>query len=131
MSLWSERCFIVASWQSQHLPVKNTKWKNKALGFVPDQIQLRSNPPLWSDFSVRIDLWSDPLQTMVQIFQTKITSDQTISRPSSRLYCVSNFEKITTSLISSDFSLVQVTGKWWRFFVVFRYRHYACLENYW
>ena len=62
---------------------------------VYDQTQLRSKSPLirhkwarirlWSDFLDQTDLWSDHLQTMVQTFQPKITSDQTISRSSSRL----------------------------------------------
>ena len=60
-----------------------------------DPTQLRSKSPLirpnyarihlWSDFPDQIDLWSDHLQTMVQTFQTKMTPDQTISRPWSRL----------------------------------------------
>ena len=40
MSLWSEHCFIVAFWQSQHLSVKKIL-KNEALEVVPDQTQLR------------------------------------------------------------------------------------------
>ena len=44
MSPWPERCFFVVSWLSQHLSVgkKTKKWKSKALGRVPDQIQLHS-----------------------------------------------------------------------------------------
>ena len=43
MSLWSERCFIVASWQSQRHSVKTKKnEKSKALEMVNDQTQLRS-----------------------------------------------------------------------------------------
>ena len=58
MSLWSESCFLAASWQSQHLSVKKNKKmrENNALEMVPDQTQLRlktfmirsncSNPPM-------------------------------------------------------------------------------------
>ena len=77
MSFWSERCFIVASWLSQHLSVKKTKnEKNKALEIVLQQTQLRSKAFLirpkcarsrvWSNFSDQIDLWLDHLQTVVQ-----------------------------------------------------------------
>ena len=41
MGLWSERCFVAASWQSQHLSVEKLK-KINPLEMVPDQTQLRS-----------------------------------------------------------------------------------------
>ena len=45
MSLWSERCFFVVSWQSQHLLVKKNKKneKNMELEIVPDHTQMRLN----------------------------------------------------------------------------------------
>ena len=78
MSLWSERCIIVASWQSQHPSIKKTKnWKNKALKIRPSRPNrplIRPNPdhgPDYKDFD--------------QTFQTELTSDQTEPRPWPRL----------------------------------------------
>ena len=62
MSLWSERCFIVASWQTQHPSIKKNKKNEKIMHSK-------------TDLPDRIDLWSDRTQTM---FQTK----KTMIRPS-------------------------------------------------
>ena len=82
MGLWWERCFLAASWQSQHLSVNKNKKieKNNALEMVLDQTQLRSKTFLirpkcaWSGYDqtqlrsksalirpkcTRIRLWSD------------------------------------------------------------------------
>ena len=90
MGLGSERFFMAASWQSQHLWVKKTKKKMKKklmrskLSLIRpncvqkyfwsdprmlEEIMIRPNcarSRLWSDFSDQIDLWSDHLQTIVQ-----------------------------------------------------------------
>ena len=88
-----KRCSIVASWQSKYLPVKkNKKWKKRALEVVPvpDQTtRLRSKTFMIRPNCARSRLWSDPsaLESAYdQTFQTKLTSDQTISRPWSRLF---------------------------------------------
>ena len=108
MSLWSESCFLAASWQSQHLSVKkkqknekkimrskwslirpNCVWRHLwsdpiALEVASDQTKVRSNPPMIRPNCARNFLWSDPsaLESAYdQTFQTKMTSDQTISRP--------------------------------------------------
>ena len=119
MGLWSERCFVAASWQSQHLSVKKnwkkvmrSKWSlirhncvRKYFWSDPSalkEVMIRPNcgrSGLWSDKSAleevmirpncaRSWLWSDlnALESAYdQTFQTKPTSDQTISRLSSRL----------------------------------------------
>ena len=107
MSLWSESCFLAASWRSQHLSVKKQKkmkkimrskwslirpncvWRHLwsdpiALEIASDQTKVRSNPPMIRPNCARNCLWSDPsaLESAYdQTFQTKMTSDQTISRP--------------------------------------------------
>ena len=97
MGLWSERCFVAASWQSQHLSVKklNKIMRSKWSLIRPNCVRKH----FWSDPSAlekvmirpncaRSQLWSGPsaLESAYdQTFQTKSTSDQTISRPSSRL----------------------------------------------
>ena len=87
MSLWSESCFLAASWQSQHLSVKKKTKKNEknnALEMAPDQTQLRLKTFMIRSNCARNRLWSDPsaLESAYdQTFQTKITYDQTISRP--------------------------------------------------
>ena len=82
MSLWSECCFIVPSWLSQHLSVKNEKRRSKLSLIRPncvrkhfwsdpsplEEVMIRPNcarSRLWSDFPDQNYLWSDHLQTMV------------------------------------------------------------------
>ena len=55
-----------------------------ALKVASDQTKVRSNPPMIRPNCARNCLWSDPsaLESAYdQTFQTKMTSDQTISRP--------------------------------------------------
>ena len=83
---------------SQKKKQKNEK-KNEALEMVPDQNQLRSKTFLIRPKCARFGydqtqmrskrLWSDPIALDIacdQTSQTKLTSDQTISRPRSRLF---------------------------------------------
>ena len=55
-----------------------------ALEVASDQTKVRSNPPMIRPNCARNCLWSDPSaleSTYDQTFQTRMTSDQTISRP--------------------------------------------------
>ena len=78
MSLWWERCFIVASWRSQHPSIKKTKyWKYNALEIRPSRPNwplIRPNPDHGPDY-----------KDCDQTFQTELTSNQTEPRPWSRL----------------------------------------------
>ena len=103
MSLWSERCFMAASWQSQHLSLKkkqkngkkwdrNGPWSDPiAFKSISDQTQVRSMR-LWSDpiaLEVASDqtkarskrLWSDPIALEVASDQTKMRSKRLWSDP--------------------------------------------------
>ena len=54
------------------------------LEVASDQTKVRSNPPMIRPNCARNCLWSDPSALEIaydQTFQTKMTSDQTISRP--------------------------------------------------
>ena len=132
MSLWSELCFIVASWQSQHLSVKKNqkKWKQWgtrngpwsdpiAFKHISDQTQLRSNR-LWSDpialepfmtrlKCTRIRLWShfsdqiDPWSDQLQtMLKTLVCSN---FRPDP---VISIWEHTGVRLIGSDHKAIWV-----------------------
>ena len=110
MSLSSERCSIVASWQSQHLSVKK-KQKNEKKTFLMsawrgydqtqlrsksplirpkcarrgyDQTQLRSKLPLIRPKCARICLWSD-FSDQIDFWSDHLqTIDQTVKRSNIR-----------------------------------------------
>ena len=81
MSLWSERCFMAASWQSQHLWVKKkTKQKKKIIEMVPDQTQLRSKTLLIRPKMRSKRLWSDSIAPEVASDQTQVRSNPPMIR---------------------------------------------------
>ena len=71
MSLWSESCFLAASWQSQHLSVKKTKKLKKIM---------RSKWSLIRPNCVWRHLWSNPIALEVASDQTKVRSNPPMIR---------------------------------------------------
>ena len=79
MSLWSERCFVAASGQSQHLSVKKIE-KNNALEMVPDQNQLRSKT-FWSDPTALEEVMIRPNCGRSRFWSDKSALEEVLIRP--------------------------------------------------
>ena len=90
MSLWSNRCFILASWQSQHLSVnkKYEKISRSKLSLIrPNCVQKHfwSDPNALEEVMIRPNctrsrLWSDPIALEVGSDQTQVRSNPPMIR---------------------------------------------------